>query len=343
MEAFCVVLDTNVWCSELLLNTPNGAALLYIVKRFNAKIGLPEIVEKEISKVIVKECLKAAKPLKALGPLIGFQLGIESTEEAFAARVTKRLSDLANRFRRLPFTHEHARGALERIIQKLPPNGPDREQFRDSAIWEAVLEVARTEAVHFVTEDKDFFRHRKPKNGPAENIEAEANSQAHQIRIHDGLPLCLAALQEAGPTVDKEGLAHSIESVLRGELTLSAANRGFAVGIMIHCTVKAFFTEQTGVLAIDFELTFEVDNLAEETREEARVVCSGSCFFNVSNHSLSEVRKRLEEFSWRNEHGLPQKSKNYSVFAEAVSLMFGGQKPPAPYSFRAPVEKPDVR
>jgi len=41
MEAFCVVLDTNVWRSELLLNTPNGAALLFLVKRCNAKIGLP--------------------------------------------------------------------------------------------------------------------------------------------------------------------------------------------------------------------------------------------------------------------------------------------------------------
>jgi len=343
MEAFCVVLDTNVWRSELLLNTPTGAALLFILKRFNAKIGLPEIVEKEIAKVIVKECLKAAKPLKTLEPLIGFQLGIEPTEEAFAARVTKRLSDLASLFRRIPFTHEHARGALGRIIRELPPNGPDREQFRDSAIWEAVLECARTEAVHFVTEDKDFFRQREPKNGPAENIEADANSQAHRIRVHYSLPLCLAALQEAGPTVETEGLATSIESALRGELSESAANRGFAVGIMIRCIVKPFFTEQTGVLAIDFELTFEVDNIAEEIRERGRLVSSGSCFFHVTDNSISDVRKRLEEFAWRDEQGLPQKSRNYYVFAETASLMFGGQKPHAPYSFRAPVEKPDVR
>jgi len=33
MEAFCVVLDTNVWRSELLLTTPNGAALLFLVRR----------------------------------------------------------------------------------------------------------------------------------------------------------------------------------------------------------------------------------------------------------------------------------------------------------------------
>ena len=342
MEAFCVVLDTNVWRSELLLNTPNGAAFLFLVKRCNAKIGLPEIVEKEVSKVLVRECLKAAKPLKTLGPLIGFELGVGSTEEAFAARVAKRLSDLASLFKRLPFTHEHARGALERIIQKLPPNGPDREQFRDSAIWEAVLECARTEAVHFVTEDKDFFRHRDPKNGPAENIEAEAKRQAHRIRVHRSLPLCLAALQEAGPTVDNEGVAQAIESALRGELSASAANKGFAVESVIHWTVQPFFTEQTGVLAMDFELTFDVDNFADETRDEARVVSSGSCFFTVSTKSISDVRKRLEEFSWRDGQGLPQKSKHY-LFAETASLVFGGQKPPALYSFRAPVEKPEVR
>ena len=342
MEAFCVVLDTNVWRSELLLNTPNGAALLFLVKRCNAKIGLPEIVEKEIGKVLVRECLKAAKPLKTLGPLMGFEFDIESTEEAFAARVTQRLSDLASLFRRLPFTHEHARGALERIIQKLPPNGPDREQFRDSAIWEAVLEFARTETVHFVTEDKDFFRHREPKNGPAENIEGEAKRQAHRIRVHPSLPLCLAALQEVGPTVDKATVAQAIESALRGELSASAVNKGFGVGSVIHYTVTPFFTEHTGVLAMDFELTFDVDNLTNETREDARLVSSGSCFFHVRNNSISEVRKRLEEFSWRDGQGVPQKRKHY-LFAETASLLFGGQKPPAPYSFRAPFEKPEVR
>jgi hypothetical protein len=154
--------------------------------------------------------------------------------------------------------------------------------------------------------------------------------------------LCLAALQEVGPTVDKEGVAQVIESALRGELSASAANKGFAVGRVIHCTVTPFFTEQTGVLAIDFELTFDVENLADETREDARVVSSGSCFFHVSNNFISDLRKRLEEFSWRDGQGLPQKRKHY-LFAETASLVFGGQKPPALYSFRAPVEKPEVR
>jgi hypothetical protein len=346
VEDFCVVLDTSVWRSEFLLNTPKGAAFLFIVKRSNAKIGLPEIVEKEISKVIVKACRDAAKQarkhLQKLEPITGYKLGIEDSEDTFAACVRKRLSQLEIFLKRLPFTHEHAVRALDRVIQELPPNGPDDEQFRDSAIWEVVMGLARTEAVHFITGDTGFFKSRKPELGPAENIQADIQRQEHRIEIHFGLNSCLSALRGAGPMVEKEPLARSIESALRPDLSQLAANRRFALGNMVHFSVEPFLTEQTGVLAIEFELTFEVDNLSEETREEARMVSSGSCLFNVSDNSISDIRKRLEEFSWRDEQGLPQKSRNYYMLVEEGSLVVSGQRTPPPYSFRAPVEKSDA-
>ena len=142
--------------------------------------------------------------------------------------------------------------------------------------------------------------------------------------------------------IEKELLAKSIESALRPSLSELAAQSRFGLGKMVDFSVESFFTEHSGVLAIDFELTFEIENLAEEIREEARVVCSGSCLFNVSDNSISDLRKRLEEYSWRDAQEVSQKRKSYYVLLEEGRVMFGGRGSPPPYSFRAPVQYSDA-
>lgn len=46
----CVVSDTNVWRSELLLRTARGVALLYKIRRSGGVLGMPEVIEREIVK-----------------------------------------------------------------------------------------------------------------------------------------------------------------------------------------------------------------------------------------------------------------------------------------------------
>ena len=53
-KPICVVLDTNIWRRNPLLKNPLGAALLFSLRRTGACIGLPEVIEDEIVKNIVK-------------------------------------------------------------------------------------------------------------------------------------------------------------------------------------------------------------------------------------------------------------------------------------------------
>ena len=73
-KPICVVIDTNIWMqdSNLLLKTVMGSALLYILRQSKGKIGLPEIIEEELTRNIVEKGIQAGKkenekPLAAPG------------------------------------------------------------------------------------------------------------------------------------------------------------------------------------------------------------------------------------------------------------------------------------
>src|SRR5687767_1960869 len=95
------------------------------------------------------------------------------SEAEFEESAKSRLQELNSLLRRVPFTLEHAKSALKRVNDETPPNGPKNQQFKDSAIWEAVIELSETYPVHFVTEDKGFFEGREIRRGLAQALKAE--------------------------------------------------------------------------------------------------------------------------------------------------------------------------
>lgn len=338
----CVVLDTNIWRSELMLRTPIGAAMLFAVKQIGAAIGLPEIVEKEITKVIAKTgsdaAAKISEHLRTIEALVGSRPNIElPTQGSFAASVQNRFAELEGLLLRMPFTLNHATSALDRVIQELPPNGPNHEEFKDSAIWEVVLDIARFRLVHSVTNDKGFFKDREPRNGPADNIAADIKREGGGIFVYNSLRSCLSILQKETPPVLAEPLAEAIETLIRPELVAIVSQRDFELGRMTHYSVEPFLTERIGVLALDFRLTHELDDRspdASTTRKEATVVTTGSCTFNTVNGTISDIRKGSEVFSWRDESGAAHQNINHYAYANIVL----GRRT-IPYSLRTPLRQ----
>ncbi|MBE9188043.1 DUF4935 domain-containing protein [Microcoleus sp. LEGE 07076] len=150
-KPICVVIDTSIWRqdSNLLLRTPMGSALRYILKQSSGKIGLPEIIEEELTRNTVEQGLEAVekinKGFKVIEVIMGCRCFYEVPDEAqLQATVTERLTDLNDLIIRIPFTFEHAKSALRRINEKSQPNGESNQQFKDSAIWEAILTLSNS-------------------------------------------------------------------------------------------------------------------------------------------------------------------------------------------------------
>lgn len=195
-EADCVVIDTNIWRSQLLLNTPTGVSLVYALGRQGGYIGIPEVVERELATQVVQAGLEAVgelqKPSRIIEALTGRAFGPLPTEADLRTAVDARITELSPILVRVPFTLEHARAALDMVVAKLPPNGSQNQQFKDSAIWQAVLDLSSRYNVHFITNDRAFLLDRTdPSGGLAPNLHEDCTRLGGSVCVHCDLGSCL--------------------------------------------------------------------------------------------------------------------------------------------------------
>ncbi len=126
VKPVCVVLDSNIWRSSHLLKTPIGAALIFSVKQSNGVIGLPEVVENEVMKQIGRMGNEAIENVNKNFRTIEILLGSRPdytipTDSDLQTSVTNRFAELDNLLKRVPFTLNHAKAAMERVNSELPP------------------------------------------------------------------------------------------------------------------------------------------------------------------------------------------------------------------------------
>src|SRR5438270_4801456 len=113
-KQLCAVTDTNIWRSQLLLKTTLGAALVYAVRKRNGVVGLPEVVEMEIRKHIIKAGREAAaqvvEGLETIKVLMGQCPVCELPgAAAFEQAVDRRLEEMKHFLVRVAFTIGHAK------------------------------------------------------------------------------------------------------------------------------------------------------------------------------------------------------------------------------------------
>jgi len=178
----CIVLDTNIWRAQLLLRNPLGAALVFAVRSSGGAIGLPEVISDEILKQLTKAGQEAADLVRRgfgiLEKLVGSRSAYELPgAEQIHQSIMEQFKEIAPFLHTVPFTLEHAKAALSRVNGETPPNGPKNQQFKDSAIWEAILELAQTFRVYFVTSDKGFFEGKDPRKGLAAILQRETGEK----------------------------------------------------------------------------------------------------------------------------------------------------------------------
>jgi hypothetical protein len=263
----CVVLDTNIWIESRLLRSPLGAALLFWLHHSRARIGLPEVVELEISKNIVNRCADAIAGIEKnyawLDSIVGACDYTLPTGEEVERAIKERLDCLLHSSHRISFTLEHAKAALMRVNEGTPPNGAKDQQFKDSAIWEAILELASRYTVHFVTRDAAFYDGRDTRQGLASNLKSQCEALGRDVHLHRDLTTLLLDLQAASPPVgyDYQFIALKLADLFRDYWQEWAQRKGFQIGELKSQEISAFTTEGEGSLALGFEFNFDAVDL----------------------------------------------------------------------------------
>jgi hypothetical protein len=300
----CIVLDTNAWLPDHMLRVRMGASLLHAVIRLDAVIGFPEIVDLELERQWHLQCRETLEAAAKLGETLRGMSDAPLVmslpkEDALLQAYQKRVEELKKVLQPVPLTLAHVHGALARILAHLPPSGPNNEQFRDTAIWEAVLELAKTFNVHFITADKGFFSERNPKKGLAENLLEDVKQAGERIWCYPSVKDCLEALKQEVKPLDEASLATMVAAAVRPQFAERVGKADFALGEVQNYEVRAFETGKPE-LALSYALTFilEPTRAGDTSRLEARATASGECTFDPKNTSVAGIRTEAEELTW---------------------------------------------
>ena len=316
-KPICVVIDANIWLqdSNFLLRTALGSALIYILKIINGKIGLPSVLEEEITRNTIAKGVKAAeeikKNFKSISVIMRSHSPYKVPDEAeIKSAVQARITELDSLFHRVDFTWEHAQSALKRINEKSPPNN-NNQQFKDSVIWETILELLSSYVVHFVTKDDAFYKDRKPKiNSLAKNLLSDCNKRGGIVYIYPDMASCLKVLQEDVPPLDLNSLIVKIDSYINSKLLKRdlAMDVGFEVGCLAVelSSVSPFFTENQEELALTFELCYQcydVENTGIDERTNAVLKVKGDCLYKIDNQVISDIDMDFQRIRWDESNG----------------------------------------
>lgn len=288
-----VVLDTNIWVYDTkLLRSTLGSALLYAVYGKQVTIGLPEVVELEVlkhgTKVLQEAVDKIREGFSSIESLTGERDDYQVPEKTTLTEIVqKRLEELKEGLVRVPLTMQHARGALNRVMEETPPNGEHNQQFKDSAIWEGILELARCYKVVFVTQDKRFFRDQKVVNGLASNLAEDAMRVPGGVRVYSSLADMLTTIRDSVPELDKPRIEESLKKRL--EERLGAEGTGAVIHGLADSVLEIFLTEQVNQLAVSFTLRYKVSYPGDHETQSSRT------HEQLSSHTHLELQSSYKQ------------------------------------------------
>lgn len=134
-----VVLDTNLWLKELVLNSGIGSALRFFLNRQKARLALPEVVRLEVQHNLRGLILDAIDNVntgnRRLLALFGSmkEIVLPSPQEVEAV-ISGVFSGLQVDVLDVPFSFDSAHASFMKTIHKLPPSDKTQE-FKDGVLW----------------------------------------------------------------------------------------------------------------------------------------------------------------------------------------------------------------
>ncbi|MBA2280461.1 MAG: DUF4935 domain-containing protein [Acidimicrobiia bacterium] len=323
-----VLVDTNLWISHRLLTSPVASSFLYFLARTEGLLVVPEVVEREVRRNAERlgaEAVRAiADGLSEIRHYLGSAPEVTLPKSGqFEAGFARRMASLSDLVLRVGFTEQHARGALDRVIDGTPPNAPKNQQFKDSAIWEAALEVASArDRLDLLTADNGFYRDPgSPELAPP--LMAEVAQRGLRVHAHRRLEDWISEVQGSTPALDREAIADVIERELRDTIEPATTKHGFSVGGR-SVSIEAFATEHPWQLAITFGLTYDLmDNVA--SRAGGTLAVTGECFVREGSDVAALHLDRLD-IAWTGDSGEPV--AHNTVFGRGVAHLGGARQIP---------------
>jgi len=306
-----VVIDSNIWISELGLSTAKGLALQFFVKRQSAVIVIPEVVKREVEihirDVLTAHCSEIRKNHRQLLSIFGrLKEVVLPDEKAINDCVAGLFEKVSADTLEIPFSLESANQALDKVIRGVPPSGPKKQQFKDGVIWADCLVLLDTDDVVLVTGDRDFYENKQIEKGLAANLRQEAAEWSHQIQIFSTITDLLEEIQEP-VDIDTSALVQEFCGETQESISRLLEENGFETSGNPTVKVSSFVTEKPDNLFIQFEIVFGCNDLTGGERKHAILTLSGEATFETTDQKFLGFRNQGESLDYIDADGEQQK------------------------------------
>lgn len=318
-----VILDSNIWISELGLNSSRGAAARYFFKERGATVVLPEVIRLETERHLKAELTKYVAELKRNHRQLLAVFGklkelVVPDDEAIDAKVASVFGECQIEVSEVPFTLESARSSFLKVIDKVPPSNKN-QQFKDGVIWAECLRLLDTDDVYLVTADKAFYKDCQYKNGLAESLVSETNDFKHTIHIFSALSELLKTIKSE-VKLDENTLAKRFWESNQGSIESILNRNSFAVVGDPVVAVQLYITENPNRLYAEFSISYQCEDLAVDERSDAVLRLKGDCAYLVEEKQFEALRNHGEELLFKTKDGEDKIQRNVVIFADSLVI-----------------------
>lgn len=315
-----VVFDTNVWKSQVYLQSSQAAAVRFFLRHSHARVGLPEVIRREVESHARRDVLSVIASLKQghqrllgiFGTLKELVLPTEADVEKMTAQI---FQSVGVPLIEVPFSFSDAQASFRRIIEQIPPSDRD-QQFKDGVIWANCIELLKSDDVFLITNDKAFYEDRSYSKGLALPLQKEISDASHQLTVLSELSMLLSQIREQ-IVLDDDALAALWLPSLGEENAKLLANSGFQLGERTSLSKKLFATEDSRFLFVQFTAEYACPSV-DEGRDSALLRVGGDCRYDIETSRFDQFRPQTEELRFRLPDGTEEKKGSVFMSAHMV-------------------------
>jgi len=317
-----IIFDSNIWISELGLNSAKGSATKFFVKKKGATVVVPEVIRLETERTLKNDLInyisEIDKNYKQLLTIFGeLKEIVLPCENDINEKVSTIFKGSQLNIVDIPFSLESARSSFLKIIDKQPPNSEKNQQFKDGVIWADCMRLLEKEDVYFVTSDKAFYKNREYNEGLAGSLACEAAEYPYKIRLFKDI---LELIQEIKTDVklDNIKLVDTFVESNRTSIDGILSRTSFAIIGKPHVNTNIYVTEDPNKLYVEYEIIYECEDLTSENRLDARLTLKGNCSYLSNEKEFTAIRNDEYELVFKVPEGEDKSIRTHFVSGNII-------------------------
>jgi hypothetical protein len=299
-----IIFDTNVWLSELALNSPRGAAVRFYVQQHRATVVIPEVVRLELERNLTRMLGELTERIrnshKQLLAVFGnLREVVLPTSDQIQEKVAEILSHIDVPTREIPFSLDAARAAFIKTIDRAPPSDKTQE-FKDGVIWSHCIDLLAEADVYLITADKGSIPDETMQE--EDNLRTEAAACSHELRLMPDLTGLLESIRR-DVQVDEQKLVNAFLQTHSDRIERMLERAGFILEQPPEVAVRLYVTEVASQLYIEFLIRFQCPDSSGQERTDATLELRGDGTYDTSTGEYLELRSQGETLAYTDEEG----------------------------------------